>query len=131
MIGAEGNPGPGPSLTTIGARLSVAEITRALDDSSSPMPSFRELPAGVFRPIVVYLASLKSRRDVITVAGSPVASGSIPLSRAVVCKDGKVLYDVVGGASDKGRSHQSARLWRAELKRALEALCDVPSRNAR
>jgi hypothetical protein len=131
MIGAEGNPGPGPSLTTIGARLSLAEITRALDGSPSAMPSFRELPAGIFRPIVVYLASLKSRRDVITVASPNVGSGSIPLSRAVVCKNRKVLYDVVGGASDTGRSQQSAKARRAELKRAVESLCDALSRKAR
>jgi hypothetical protein len=92
MVGAEGNPGPGPSLTTIGKQLSPAEITSALDDPRPPMPSFKNLPPRQFKAIVAYLASLKSRQDVIAVADADVPHPvSLPIS-AALCSDEKLVY---------------------------------------
>src|SRR5580704_2846198 len=65
QIGDQGNEGPGPALTTVGARLSVAAISRALDHPREPMPSFEALPPSQHRAIVAYLVSLKAPSDVI------------------------------------------------------------------
>jgi mono/diheme cytochrome c family protein len=125
MIGGDGSPGPGPGLTTIGARLSAAQITRALDDPRQPMPSFRFLAPREFKAIVLYLASLKSRRDVITVFGSSALNPKpIPLGRTIVCKHRKAFWELVVGANADG-SKESANT-RAQFKRALQALCDIP-----
>jgi mono/diheme cytochrome c family protein len=66
LLGSQGNDGPGPDLTTIGARLSAAAITRALDHPRQPMPSFAELPPSEHRALVAYLVSLKAPSDVIS-----------------------------------------------------------------
>jgi Cytochrome C oxidase, cbb3-type, subunit III len=57
-LGNQGNPGPGPSLTRVGARLSAAGIRRALVDPREPMPSFRHLPAQRLQALVVFLSLL-------------------------------------------------------------------------
>jgi hypothetical protein len=65
QIGDQGNDGPGPVLSTVGARLSVAAITRALDKPRQPMPSFEALPPQQHKAVIAYLASLRSTHDVI------------------------------------------------------------------
>ncbi len=42
-IGENGNDGPGPELTEIGARLPAQAIARTLINPTSPMPSFTSL----------------------------------------------------------------------------------------
>jgi mono/diheme cytochrome c family protein len=74
-LGDQDNDGPGPDLTTVGARLTAAAITRALDHPRQPMPSFAALPPQQHRALVAYLASLKSPKDVITPAGIPGLPG--------------------------------------------------------
>lgn len=59
-IGSEGNVGPGPNLSDIGARLSRSQTLRALVDPEAPMPSFRNIPPGALRGLVAYLATLHS-----------------------------------------------------------------------
>ena len=43
-IGENGNNGPGPELTHIGARIPRAAILRSVEIGPGIMPSFRELP---------------------------------------------------------------------------------------
>ena len=42
-IGENGNDGPGPQLTEIGARLPAQAIARTLINPTAPMPSFKSL----------------------------------------------------------------------------------------
>jgi menaquinol-cytochrome c reductase cytochrome b/c subunit len=58
-IGENGNDGPGPHLTTIGATLDRGAIRRTLENPTAPMPSFRGLPADKKNALVDFLASLK------------------------------------------------------------------------
>ena len=61
-FGENGNGGPGPDLTKIGARLPRQAIERTLVNPTAPMPSFRSLQAGSpkqFDQMVVYLANLR------------------------------------------------------------------------
>ena len=58
-IGENGNAGPGPNLTHIGARLPRLAIARTLVNPTAPMPSFRNLPPQKFASIVNFLSQLK------------------------------------------------------------------------
>jgi quinol---cytochrome c reductase cytochrome c subunit, bacillus type len=58
-IGHNGNDGPGPNLTDIGAKLPKAAIRRTLDNPTAPMPSFKGLPEEKKGPLVDFLASLR------------------------------------------------------------------------
>ena len=58
-IGENGNPGPGPELTHIGARIPAAGIARTIVNPTAPMPSFKGLPAKKFEAIVFFLSQLK------------------------------------------------------------------------
>jgi menaquinol-cytochrome c reductase cytochrome b/c subunit len=62
-IGENGNAGPGPPLTEIGARLPPAAIARTLVNPTAPMPSFAGLQQqspDKFNALVAYLGQLKS-----------------------------------------------------------------------
>jgi hypothetical protein len=62
QIGSDGNNGPGPKLTRIGARLGAAQLQRALIDPRAPMPSFRELKRQhpkQFAALLYFLRELK------------------------------------------------------------------------
>ncbi len=58
-IGENGNPGPGPPLTTIGSRIPAEGIRRTLLNPTAPMPSFKELPPKKLQEIVYFLSNLK------------------------------------------------------------------------
>jgi len=58
-IGENGNDGPGPELTDIGAKLYPAAIERTLENPTAPMPSYRNLPAEKKDALVAFLAQLK------------------------------------------------------------------------
>jgi ubiquinol-cytochrome c reductase cytochrome b subunit/menaquinol-cytochrome c reductase cytochrome b/c subunit len=58
-IGENGNAGPGPNLTHIGARLPRLAIARTLVNPTAPMPSFKNLPPQKFTAIVNFLSQLK------------------------------------------------------------------------
>jgi ubiquinol-cytochrome c reductase cytochrome b subunit/menaquinol-cytochrome c reductase cytochrome b/c subunit len=58
-IGDNGNDGPGPQLTNIGARLPRQGIARTLVNPTAPMPSFKNLPPKKFNAVVAFLAQLK------------------------------------------------------------------------
>jgi len=58
-IGENGNDGPGPELTDIGAQLYPAAIERTLNNPTAPMPSYRNLPAEKKEALVAFLAQLK------------------------------------------------------------------------
>jgi ubiquinol-cytochrome c reductase cytochrome b subunit/menaquinol-cytochrome c reductase cytochrome b/c subunit len=58
-IGDNGNGGPGPDLTHIGARLPGQGIARTLVNPTAPMPSFKNLPPEKFKHIVAFLSQLK------------------------------------------------------------------------
>ena len=59
MIGDNGNAGPGPVLTQIGARLPIGAIARTLVNPTAPMPSFRSLAPRKFNAVVHFLSALK------------------------------------------------------------------------
>jgi ubiquinol-cytochrome c reductase cytochrome b subunit/menaquinol-cytochrome c reductase cytochrome b/c subunit len=58
-IGDNGNDGPGPQLTHIGARIPRQGIARTLVNPTAPMPSFKNLPAKKFNAVVAFLSQLK------------------------------------------------------------------------
>jgi menaquinol-cytochrome c reductase cytochrome b/c subunit len=61
-IGHNGNAGPGPALTEIGARLRAPAIRRTLLNPTAPMPSYRGLAEKnpqQFNDLVDFLASLR------------------------------------------------------------------------
>jgi menaquinol-cytochrome c reductase cytochrome b/c subunit len=61
-IGDNGNAGPGPDLTHVGARLPRAGISRTLINPTPPMPSFaklRQQSPTRFNELVNYLGSLR------------------------------------------------------------------------
>jgi ubiquinol-cytochrome c reductase cytochrome b subunit/menaquinol-cytochrome c reductase cytochrome b/c subunit len=58
-IGENGNDGPGPQLTHIGARVPRQAIARTLVNPTAPMPSFRNLPPQKFKAVVEFLSQLK------------------------------------------------------------------------
>jgi menaquinol-cytochrome c reductase cytochrome b/c subunit len=58
-IGDNGNDGPGPQLTHIGARIPRQAIARTLVNPTAPMPSFRNLPPQKFSAVVEFLSLLK------------------------------------------------------------------------
>ncbi len=57
-LGEDGNPGPGPELTHIGARIPRAAIIRSVEIGPNIMPSFRELPKKKLNEIADFLSSL-------------------------------------------------------------------------
>jgi len=61
-IGENGNSGPGPNLTEIGDRLLPAAIRRTLENPTSPMPSYRDLPENKKAALVTFLGQLKKDR---------------------------------------------------------------------
>ena len=58
-IGENGNTGPGPDLSEIGARLPRQAIARTLVNPTAPMPPYTELPAEKRDNLVEFLAQLK------------------------------------------------------------------------
>jgi ubiquinol-cytochrome c reductase cytochrome b subunit/menaquinol-cytochrome c reductase cytochrome b/c subunit len=58
-IGNNGNDGPGPPLTKVGARVPREGIARTLVNPTAPMPSFKNLPPKKFKAVVEFLAQLK------------------------------------------------------------------------
>jgi menaquinol-cytochrome c reductase cytochrome b/c subunit len=57
-LGDNGNDGPGPDLTHIGARLPRNAIARSLEVGPSIMPSYAGLPPQKFQAVTAYIASL-------------------------------------------------------------------------
>ena len=58
-IAENGNDGPGPDLTRIGAERPAQAIARTLINPTAPMPSFKDLPPDKFDDLVLYLSQLK------------------------------------------------------------------------
>jgi menaquinol-cytochrome c reductase cytochrome b/c subunit len=57
IIGENGNNGPGPDLTHIGARIPRAAIIRSLEIGPGIMPSFQDLPPKKLNALADFLAS--------------------------------------------------------------------------
>lgn len=57
-LGENGNNGPGPELTHIGARIPKAAIIRSVEIGPGIMPSFRELPPKKLEDLANFLSSL-------------------------------------------------------------------------
>jgi len=58
-IGDNGNNGPGPNLTHVGARIPRQAIARTLVNPTAPMPSFKNLPPNKFNAVVNFLSLLR------------------------------------------------------------------------
>jgi menaquinol-cytochrome c reductase cytochrome b/c subunit len=54
-----GNSGPGPELTEIGARLPAQAISRTLINPTAPMPSFADMPQEKRDALVTFLSELR------------------------------------------------------------------------
>ena len=63
-IGENGNDGPGPKLTDIGAKLPKAAIRRTLENPTAPMPSFAGLSEQKKRDLVDFLSVLRGEPQV-------------------------------------------------------------------
>jgi mono/diheme cytochrome c family protein len=59
QFGENGNDGPGPELTEIGAKVPRAAIARSLINPSGIMPPYTDLPPEKFDALVDFLASLQ------------------------------------------------------------------------
>jgi ubiquinol-cytochrome c reductase cytochrome b subunit/menaquinol-cytochrome c reductase cytochrome b/c subunit len=59
VLGANGNDGPGPNLTHIGATLPPQQIASTLINPNAPMPSFKNLPPQKFQAVVGFLSELQ------------------------------------------------------------------------
>jgi menaquinol-cytochrome c reductase cytochrome b/c subunit len=59
VIGDNGNNGPGPNLTHIGALVPSAAIASTLINPTPPMPSFKNLPKQKFADLVGFLSELQ------------------------------------------------------------------------
>ncbi|HVC06287.1 MAG TPA: c-type cytochrome [Solirubrobacterales bacterium] len=57
-LGENGNHGPGPELTHIGARIPRAAIIRSIEIGPGIMPSFRDLPPKKLNELADFLSSL-------------------------------------------------------------------------
>jgi menaquinol-cytochrome c reductase cytochrome b/c subunit len=62
-FGENGNGGPGPELTEIGAKLPRAAIARTLTNPSGVMPPYTDLPEEKFDSLVDFLASLQGQNE--------------------------------------------------------------------
>ena len=58
-LGDNGNAGPGPELTHIGARIPRNAILRSLAAGPGVMPSFQDFPPKKLNDVADFLASLK------------------------------------------------------------------------
>jgi len=58
-FGENGNDGPGPNLTKVGARLPKQAIERTLNNPTAPMPSFKNMPAEQKTALVNFLGQLR------------------------------------------------------------------------
>ncbi len=58
-LGSNGNSGPGPNLTHIGALLPPQAIASTLINPTAPMPSFKNLPPQKFASVVGFLSELQ------------------------------------------------------------------------
>jgi menaquinol-cytochrome c reductase cytochrome b/c subunit len=61
-IGHNGNDGPGPDLTDIGATLPRAAILRTLENPTAPMPSFAGMPEDKKNAMVDFLSQLRGEQ---------------------------------------------------------------------
>jgi mono/diheme cytochrome c family protein len=86
-IGSQGNDGPGPTLTTVGAHLAQSAINHAIDDPREPMPSYRALPPIEHFALVAYLVSLKAPRDVIPVPADLAPPTPIAIPKRTLCSE--------------------------------------------
>jgi menaquinol-cytochrome c reductase cytochrome b/c subunit len=59
VLGSNGNNGPGPPLTHIGALLPPQAIASTLRNPTPPMPSFASLPPSKFNVLVGFLSELQ------------------------------------------------------------------------
>jgi quinol---cytochrome c reductase cytochrome c subunit, bacillus type len=59
VLGTNGNNGPGPNLTHIGALLPSQAIASTLINPTPPMPSFKNLPKQKFQNLVGFLSELQ------------------------------------------------------------------------
>ena len=58
LMGGEGNDGPGPALSDVGARVPASAIRRTLVAPTAPMPSFRQLGDRNLDALTAYLTTL-------------------------------------------------------------------------
>jgi hypothetical protein len=58
-FGENGNDGPGPNLSKIGARLPKQAIERTLNNPTAPMPSFKDMPQDQKTALVNFLGQLR------------------------------------------------------------------------
>ncbi|MCB0875263.1 MAG: c-type cytochrome [Solirubrobacterales bacterium] len=108
QFGENGNNGPGPKLTEIGARLNPAAIARSLEIGPGIMPSYATMAEDEpekFRDLVAFLASLNGEEEASTGEVGVAGSGSVESSGgnpAVVEPDAGSSADGAGATTDSG-----------------------------
>ncbi|MFN8111808.1 MAG: c-type cytochrome [Solirubrobacterales bacterium] len=110
QFGENGNNGPGPKLTEIGARLNPAAIARSLEIGPGIMPSYAGMAEDEpekFRDLVAFLGSLNGEEQATTGEVGVAGSGSVESSGgnpAVVEPDAGSSADGAGATTDSGAS---------------------------
>ena len=110
QFGENGNNGPGPKLTEIGARLNPAAIARSLEIGPGIMPSYAAMAEDEpekFRDLVAFLGSLTGEEQVSSGETGVAGSGSVESSGgnpAVVEPDAGSTTDGAGATTDSGQS---------------------------
>ncbi len=110
QFGENGNNGPGPKLTEIGARLNPAAIARSLEIGPGIMPSYASMAEDEpekFRDLVAFLGSLNGEEQASSGETGVAGSGSVESSGgnpAVVQPDAGSTTDGAGATTDSGQS---------------------------
>jgi ubiquinol-cytochrome c reductase cytochrome b subunit/menaquinol-cytochrome c reductase cytochrome b/c subunit len=110
QFGENGNNGPGPKLTEIGARLNPAAIARSLEIGPGIMPSYASMAKDEpekFRDLVAFLSSLNGEEQASTGEVGVAGSGSVESSGgnpAAVEPDAGSSGGGAGATTDSGSS---------------------------
>jgi quinol---cytochrome c reductase cytochrome c subunit, bacillus type len=103
QFGENGNNGPGPKLTEIGARLNPAAIARSLEIGPGIMPSYRAMAEDEpekFRDLVAFLGSLNGEEQAAAEASSTSTDKTVESA-------GGEPATVVGGSDSSGSTSDS------------------------
>src|SRR5690349_14445258 len=110
-----GNNGPGPELTAIGARLNPAAISRSLQVGPGIMPSYSGLMESdpeKFRDLVLFLGSLNGNEegsaDTGIAGGTEVTGGATSDTSGAPSEKGASSQGGQSGASESGSSGSSS-----------------------